>query len=103
MAREPPLAARHLRKRRQGPRPQAGTTGIFLNPEWSSIMSDQEENWQDLFKRDLSADELEAARAATPGETVGRRQLKRIRRNAILAVRRKVTGHAERHWRRERQ
>jgi hypothetical protein len=103
MARGSPLASRHLWERRQGPRPQAGTTGIFLNPERTNIMSDLEEDWRDLFKRDLSASELEAARAATPGETVGRRQLKRIRRNAILAVRRKVTGHAERHWRRERR
>ena len=66
-------------------------------------MSDQEENWQDLFKRDLSADELEAARTATPSEAVDRRRMKRIQRNAILAVRRKVTGHAERHWHRERR
>jgi hypothetical protein len=66
-------------------------------------MNDIDESLRDLFKRDLSASELEAARAATPGEAVDGRKLKRIRRNAILAVRRKVTRHAERHWRRDRK
>ena len=65
-------------------------------------MNDQEESLRDLFKRDLSDSELEAARAATPGEAVDGRKLKRIRRNAILGVRRKVTGYADRHWRRDR-
>jgi hypothetical protein len=66
-------------------------------------MNDIDESLRDLFKRDLSATELEAARSATPGKAVDGRKLKRIRRNAILAVRRKVTGHAERHWRRDRR
>jgi hypothetical protein len=66
-------------------------------------MNDIDESLWDLFKRDLSAIELEAAHSATPGEAVDGRKLKRIRRNAILAVRRKVTRHAERHWRRDRR
>jgi len=65
-------------------------------------MNDIDESLRDLFKRDLSASELDAARAATPGEAVDGRKLKNIHRNAILAVRRKVTRHAERHWRRNR-
>jgi hypothetical protein len=64
-------------------------------------MNELEESLSKLFRRDLSASELEAARAATPGEAVDGRKLKRIRRNAILAVRRKVNGHATRHWRRD--
>jgi len=65
-------------------------------------MDELEEHWQDFFRRDLAASELDAARAATPGEAVDGRKRKRIQRNAILAVRRKVTGHAERHRRRDR-
>ena len=64
-------------------------------------MNELEESLSKLFRRDLSASELEAARAATPGEAVDGRKLKRIRRNAILAVRRKVNAHATRHWRRD--
>ena len=66
-------------------------------------MNDTDESLRDLFKRDLSESELEAARTAAPGETVDGRKLKRIRRNAILGIRRKVTRHAERHWRRDRK
>ena len=66
-------------------------------------MNDTDESLRGLFKRDLSASELDAARAAMPGEAVDGRKLKRIRRNAILTVRRKVTRHAERHWRRDRE
>lgn len=66
-------------------------------------MNELEESWRNFFRRDLSASELEAARTATPSETVDGRKLKRIQRNAILAARRKVTGHATRHWRRDKK
>ena len=66
-------------------------------------MNELEESLRKFFRRDLSASELEAARTATLSEPVDGRRLKRIRRNAILAVRRKVNGHAERHWRRDRK
>jgi hypothetical protein len=64
-------------------------------------MNDIDKSLRDFFRRDLSADELDAARAAAPVEPVDGRKLKRLRRNAILAIRRKVTRHAERHWRRD--
>ena len=66
-------------------------------------MNELEESLQKFFRRDLSASELEAARAATPSGAADGRKLKRIRRNAILAVRRKVNGHTQRHWRRDRK
>jgi hypothetical protein len=61
---------------------------------WKAIttMNDIDEGLRDLVRRDLSHDELEAVRAATPiSEDMDRRKLKRIQRNAILAVRRTVT------------
>jgi hypothetical protein len=61
-----------------------------------------DEKIRELFKRDLSASEWEAAHNATLGDgKLDGRKLKRARRNAVQAVRRKVTGHAERHRRRE--
>jgi len=66
-------------------------------------MNELEESLRKFFRRDLSASELEAARAATPGKAVDGRKLKRIRRNAIVAVRREANGHATRHRRRDRK
>ena len=66
-------------------------------------MDELAESLRAFFKRDLSVSELEAARAAAPSGAVDGRKLKRIRRNAILAVRRQVNGHAQRHWRRDRK
>lgn len=65
-------------------------------------MNDLDERFWDLFKRDLSASELEAARSAvSSGEGMDSRKRKRLRRNAILVVRRRVTGYGERHRRRQ--
>jgi hypothetical protein len=64
-------------------------------------MNDIEESLRGFFKRDLSAQELEAARAAMQiGEGLDGRKLKRLRRKAVLTERRKVNRHAERHRRR---